>query len=457
MSKNKEITSDTLPIGASVIKLESVSKKYRLYKNKEDRLKEALHPFRKKYHKDFYALQGIDLNVKKGESLGIMGMNGAGKSTLLKVITGVTTPSSGSLSINGNISALLELGAGFNPDSSGYDNIFFYSTIVGLSRTEMNEKVEEIIEFADIGEYIYQPVKTYSSGMKSRLAFAVATSINPDILILDEVLSVGDMFFQSKCTHRMQNMIKGENTTVLFVSHNLSAVKAICQRCILLQGGEIVSAGNTEEVVADYMNLHIKSRQKIIQKQLKPAEKPKSNERIPAENRGDAIKQFIENNEDFIKRAEYKRLQNGKAEFVNCALLDESEKELNVVEYGQKVILRIAVKVLAEMSKVNVGYHIQNKGITVLYASSITENKFLTDVKESEIYIIDFKFKVEIQQGIYNICIACKSPNYEDYVLEEAEFSDVIYTAYQFEVAVARPRPIYGFVHIDQEMSINQV
>ena len=183
-----------------VIELKNISKVYKLYKNKKDRVKEALFFFsKKKYHNDFYALKNIDLEVKKGEILGLVGTNGAGKSTLLKIITGVLTPTTGEIKIKGKISALIELGAGFNPEYTGIENIELYGTLMGLTKEEIESKKKEIIDFADIGEFICQPVKSYSSGMFARLAFSVAINVDPEILIVDEALSVGDIFFQLKC------------------------------------------------------------------------------------------------------------------------------------------------------------------------------------------------------------------------------------------------------------------
>ena len=186
-----------------VISIRHLSKKYRLYDRSVDRLKESLHPFRKKYHRDFFALNDVSFDIKKGETVGIIGKNGSGKSTLLKIIAGVLTPSGGGAVVNGHVSALLELGIGFNPDLTGLENIYFSGTIMGFSRQEMDTKVDDIIAFADIGNFIHQPVKTYSSGMFVRLAFAMATNVDPDILIIDEALSVGDIFFQTKCYRKL--------------------------------------------------------------------------------------------------------------------------------------------------------------------------------------------------------------------------------------------------------------
>lgn len=234
--------------------MENVSKFYKLYPSPQDRLKEALNPFGKIYHSKYYALKDINLKIKKGEVLGIVGKNGSGKSTLLKIISGVLGGYSGNINVNGKVSALLELGSGFNPEFSGVQNIYFYGTILGLSRKYIDEKLKEIIEFADIGEFIDQPLKVYSSGMKARLGFAVAININPDILILDEVLAVGDAFFQRKCFAKMDEFFKSGKTIIL-VSHDAQSIVKLCSRAILLHNNEIIMSDRPKNVIDRYNKL----------------------------------------------------------------------------------------------------------------------------------------------------------------------------------------------------------
>jgi len=237
----------------TAIKVENLSKIYRLYDKPQDRLKEALHPFKKKYHHDFHALDSISFEVKKGETVGIIGKNGAGKSTLLKIITGVLTPTTGSVKINGKVASLLELGAGFNPEMTGLENIYLNGTLMGFTKEEMDQRIDAITEFANIGEFIYQPVKMYSSGMFARLAFSVAINVDADILIVDEALSVGDMLFQAKCMTKMTQLMK-EGMTILFVSHDIHAVRSLCQTGIYLENGKTVMIGEAGKVVDRYIN-----------------------------------------------------------------------------------------------------------------------------------------------------------------------------------------------------------
>ncbi|ACZ09262.1 Teichoic acids export ATP-binding protein TagH [Sebaldella termitidis] len=240
---------------SNIIEVKELNKIYKLYDNKKDRLKEALNFFlkKKKYHKDFYALNNINLSVRKGEIVGLLGKNGAGKSTLLKVITGVLTQSSGTLDIEGKISALIELGAGFNPEYTGRENIYLYGTLMGYSKEEMNNKISDIIKFADIGDFIEQPVKVYSSGMFARLAFSCSINVNPDILIVDEILAVGDMRFQMKCITKMKEMMK-KGVTILFVSHDINTIKRFCTRAVWLKDGKVELDGDINYVTDRYLD-----------------------------------------------------------------------------------------------------------------------------------------------------------------------------------------------------------
>lgn len=235
------------------IRVENLTKVYKLYNKPIDRMKEALNPFRKSYHNDFYALNDVNFEIKKGECVGILGKNGAGKSTLLKIITGVLTPTSGSVTVNGRVSALLELGAGFNPEYTGLENIYFQGNLMGFERAEMEQRIDDILKFADIGEFIHQPVKSYSSGMFARLAFAVAINVEPDILIVDEALSVGDMAFQSKCMRKMISIME-DGATVVFVSHDIQAIKKFCNRAIWMRDGSKYRDADTESVAKSYMS-----------------------------------------------------------------------------------------------------------------------------------------------------------------------------------------------------------
>ncbi|MEK3717818.1 ABC transporter ATP-binding protein [Paenibacillus sp. FSL R7-0333] len=244
------------------IKVSNVSKNYKLYSKPFDRLKEALHPFKKKFHNNFNALNDISFKIRKGEIVGILGTNGSGKSTILKIITGLLNPSQGTVEVNGKISALLELGAGFNHEYTGLENVYLNGTMMGFSKEQMDEKLDDILSFADIGEFVRQPVKTYSSGMFARLAFAVAINIEPDILIVDEALAVGDMFFQEKCYEKMKDMVRS-GATILFVSHSLPAIRNFCQRAIWIEKGILRDQGKAD-VICDIYKNYIEQRESAV-------------------------------------------------------------------------------------------------------------------------------------------------------------------------------------------------
>ena len=238
-------------MGSEAIKLEHITKIYKLYNRNRDRLKDSLGLTRKKCYSEHYALKDVSMNIRQGETVGIIGVNGSGKSTILKIITGVLNATSGNMEINGRISALLELGAGFNMEYTGLENVYLNGTMLGFSEEEISSRLQDILDFADIGEFIHQPVKTYSSGMFVRLAFAVAINIDPEILIVDEILAVGDADFQEKSKRRMLELMGG-GTTVLFVSHSLGQIQEMCDRVLWLEKGRLKMAGKTETVCAMY-------------------------------------------------------------------------------------------------------------------------------------------------------------------------------------------------------------
>jgi ABC-type polysaccharide/polyol phosphate transport system ATPase subunit len=249
-----------------IINIKNLNKKYKIYDKPSDRLKETLSPFNKKRHKEFFALENIDMSIYPGEIIGFLGKNGAGKSTLLKIITGVLEPTSGKVEVKGKISALLELGTGFNPEYTGIENIYLYGTMMGKTKKEIDNEFDEIIEFADIGQFLYQPLKTYSSGMFARLAFSVAINVNPDILIVDEILSVGDLKFQLKCMNKMKEMMSN-GTTILFVSHDINAIKRFCNRAIWINEGKVIKSGDIDKVTDMYLDfLKVGETDSVIKK-----------------------------------------------------------------------------------------------------------------------------------------------------------------------------------------------
>jgi ABC-type polysaccharide/polyol phosphate transport system ATPase subunit len=338
------------------IQINNLTKIYKLYADQKDRLKEALNPYRKKYHKEFYALDNISLEINEGETVGIIGKNGAGKSTLLKILTGVLTQSSGNVKINGMVSALLELGAGFNPESSGYDNLYFNGMIMGYSREAMREKEESILAFADIGDYIFQPVKTYSSGMFARLAFAVAVNVDPDILIVDEVLSVGDMRFQQKSIRKM-NEFREQGKTILFVTHDTGVVNKFCTRAVWLDQGSVLEQGETDSVTKHYMSFMVYGQDSNSGSHVMRIAKPK----------GDKYK--------WVDTASHDCFGEGDAKIYKIALCDTNEENTSIVTQGQETVFYARVKVFKDLYDVAVGITIRDR----LGNNIFTINSYLYD------------------------------------------------------------------------------
>lgn len=235
-----------------MISVRNVTKKYKMYSKPTDRLKEALNPLSKGKHTEFYALKNVSFEIGQGETVGIIGKNGSGKSTLLKMITGIISPTEGSLDVKGKVSAILELGTGFNPEYTGLENIYMSGTIQGLTKEQIDAQLQDIIDFADIGDFIHQPFKTYSSGMQARLAFSVSIHVEPDVLIVDEALAVGDVKFNAKCMERFRQL-KEKNVTILYVTHDVSSVRSFCDKAIWINEGELISYGDVVHITSAYL------------------------------------------------------------------------------------------------------------------------------------------------------------------------------------------------------------
>ena len=448
-----------------VIKAENISKIYKIYERDIDRLKETFHPFHKRYSKDFYALKDISFEIRRGENVGLIGKNGAGKATLLKIITGVLTPTLGNLQVNGKIASLLELGAGFNPDMTGIENIYMNGLLMGHSREVMDTKVDDIVSFADIGDFIKQPVKTYSSGMFARLAFAVNAFVEPDILIIDEALSVGDSFFQSKCMDKMRKMIEG-GVTVLFVSHDTFAVKNLCERAFYIKAGSLIMDGKAKEVVEVYNNEIVKMRRELVggksDKVIEMMEAAKTMHmsddtedfNIPVDE------ETLRRGKDiFDRNAKYNRLQDGRAEFLNVQLMNLDGDIINEVIFAQEVVLRMIVQFNADVECLGMGYHIRNStGIDLIYTDSrFNKTKAIFDARRGEIYVIDWKFKVELRQEMYDIACVISTPI--DEKLVDAQTCDYIPCALQFNVVSPDAYSTMGggYVHWHNDLKIQRI
>lgn len=374
------------------ISVHNIHKAFNLYAQPVDRVKEALSISRKSYHTVFNALDDISFEVKKGETVGIIGSNGAGKSTLLKIITGVLKPSSGYVEVNGRISALLELGTGFNPEYTGIENIELNGRMIGFSNEEIEARKGEIIRFADIGEYIYQPVKNYSSGMFARLAFAVAISIEPEILIVDEALSVGDIFFQSKCYQKFDEL-KQKGTSIIFVSHDISTVRRMCSNVLWIEKGHQLRFGDSNIVCNEYFDSQIKKIEN---------EDNSKNKSIKITNKADLNTQNMKYPE--IRLAENSMLSD-KAEIISAYIKDKNGTYNKLINTGEKVTVGIVCHFFQSLDNVIIGANLDNsKGITMIGCNTFGDLSCGISVNAEDTLEVEVEFVMPyIRSGSYEI------------------------------------------------------
>ena len=386
-----------------------VTKIYRLYDKPIDRLKESISLTHKKYHKEFFALDKISFSVEKGSTVGIIGTNGSGKSTILKIITGVLNPTTGSVEVDGNISALLELGAGFNMDYTGIENIYMNGTMMGFSREQMEAKLPEILEFADIGDFVYQPVKTYSSGMFVRLAFALAINVEPEILIVDEALSVGDVFFQAKCYRRMEE-IRKTGTTILMVTHDMGSVIKYCDKVILLNKGEFLAEGPAGEMVDLYKKI-LAGRMDDLEADL--AKRLDSNFSDMMELNNDINKTHAKEYHGLMKdkisinpnKTEY---GDGRAEIYDLGLLDSEGELTNLLLKGEEFTIREKIRFNANIESPIFTFTIKDKkGTELSGTNTMFEGVEVKPVKPGDEAVVEFKQKMTLQGGEYLLSMSC--------------------------------------------------
>lgn len=392
----------------NAIIIQNVTKKYKLYSQPIDRLKEALHPFKKSHHRDFLANNDISFSIKKGEVVGIIGKNGSGKSTLLKMITGVLTPSSGTIEVHGKITAMLELGAGFNPELTGMENLYMSGAISGFGKEEMEAKIADIVAFADIGEFIHQPLKTYSSGMKARVGFAFAIHSEPEILIIDEALSVGDVAFQRKCYARIEDMCKDEGITVLFVSHSGGVVKQLCSRAIMLLGGQKVLDGTPKDVVNFYEKFGESKHDSIatIQKEFKTLQE---NATKPLIAKPQTLSSY---NLNLVSKSMVVYEEKG-ARIFDIKLLDKNGKMVNIIEKYQNYIYTYNIMFQNDYQSVQVAMRIKNtQGIELTGHMQKLDN-----VTKEKIYRISFEFENILNGGEYFFNSGANSTVYGEFIM----------------------------------------
>jgi ABC-type polysaccharide/polyol phosphate transport system ATPase subunit len=379
------------------LRVERVSKQYRIYERPGDRLKESLTRGRLRRHQEFWALRDVDFEIEAGTTVGIVGPNGCGKSTLLQIISGTLAPTHGEVWHEGRIAALLELGAGFDPEFTGVENVYLNASLLGLSRRETDALFPEIERFAEIGQFLYQPVKSYSSGMYVRLAFAIAATVDPDILIIDEALAVGDAVFQHRCLRRI-NELHERGKTILFVSHDAAAVRALCSRTLLLKAGNVIADGKPSDVLNQY--------QKIIMEREKAFEAESANV-IPAQSPP---------NEEWTPLDYSYRHGNGSAEISAAVLCDAANEPLHVIESGEPVKLRLVAKFLRDVNEPVIGFLIRNRHGIHAYGTNTKEQQIdFGEVQRGQLIEVTFSFACWLGSDQYSVSLAVHSRDGEAY------------------------------------------
>lgn len=424
------------------ISVNNVSKMYKLYDNPMDRLKESLGLSRKKKYKEHYALRDVNFQVNRGETVGIIGTNGSGKSTILKIITGVLNATEGNVEVNGRISALLELGAGFNMEYTGIENVYLNGSMIGFSKEEIDAKLQDILDFADIGDFVYQPCKTYSSGMFVRLAFAVAINIEPEILIVDEALSVGDVFFQAKCYRKFEEF-KKMGKTILIVSHDLSSISKYCDRVVLLNKGKKLSEGQPKEMVDLYKKVLVgqagdaEDLNQLVEEQMSDAEPEQE------ESKTQWIRPFALN----PQQLEY---GSKKAEIIDFTLRDAAGNYSNTIEKGSKFEILVRIKFKEKVQEPIVAFTFKNvHGTEITGTNTMYEKQDIGKKEANDEIVVSFTQNMDLQGGEYLLSLGCTG--YQD-----GEFT-VFHRLYDVcTVTVVSVKNTVGFYDMNSQVSVQE-
>ncbi len=422
----------------SVIKISNLVKEYKMFNSKKDRLFEAIIPGYEK-HNTFRALDNLNLELKKGDVLGILGKNGAGKSTLLKMITGVATQTAGTIEVNGKISSLLELGAAFNPELTGYENIYQHGQVMGLTDEEIKSKEKEIIDFADIGEHLSQPVKTYSSGMFARLAFACAINVDPDILIVDEVLSVGDMAFQLKCFKKFEQF-KEKGKTIIFVTHNVADVLANCNRAIILENGRKTFDGSVKDGVNRYKKIIVGINPDEVEKEKVVSRNIEDN------NDSECWKDKLNQNPNIIEYG------NNEAEVIDYGSFDSEGNLVNVFDNSDIITFKSKVKFYTQVKDPIFTLTIKDfAGKDVAGTNTNIEKVITGTFEKGDVVIAEFTQKIPIAPGKYTVSFSCTKYNLQG----DLEALSRKYDALLIEIITTKN--IVGLVRLDSQIKINKL
>ena len=420
----------------NLIEFEGVSKSYSIYESPGDRLKELLTFNRFQFHKDFWALRDLSFQIPRGETFCIIGENGCGKSTLLQIVAGILRPSTGSVKVSGRVAALLELGSGFNPEFSGRDNVYLNGAILGLSSKEIDRRYKQIEEFAEIGSFIHQPVKTYSSGMAVRLAFSVAIHVDPEILLVDEALAVGDIYFRQRCMRKVHEL-RSAGVTILFVSHAIGDVKAIGDRTLWLDRGKIRELGETDKVVSKYLAAMTEKDSAFLELQHMP-------ERLSAA--ASTAPEVVEN----IPNIDY-RFGDGHAEVIGIAVLDEHGRPVHLIEPNMRIIVRISVRAKEEVRTPNIGFMLRNHlGMDFAGTNTIREGHQLPPMIPGDVHTADFHLDLpELYPSTFSF-----SPAIADGSLTSYKICDWIDNAITLQMGHGESQ-IYGFLHLPCRVELN--
>jgi len=380
----------------TVLRVENVAKQYRTYARPGDRLKESLTRGRMRRHKEFWALQEVNFEIGQGVTVGIVGPNGCGKSTLLQIISGTLEPTQGSVWHHGRIAALLELGAGFDPEFTGVENIYMNASLLGLTRRATDALFPQIERFAEIGQFIYQPVKTYSSGMYVRLAFAIASSVEPDILVIDEALAVGDAVFQHRCLRRIKDL-QESGATVLFVSHDLGAVRALCSRAILLNDGRIAADGRPVDVLNHYQKIIMARERAFLADSAAAAGEPAT----PDDESSEPLSYTY-------------RHGDGSAEILAADLADAAQRRVETVETGEPLTMRMLARINTDLDDPIIGFLIRNRHGISAYGTNTKEQQIeFGAVCRGDLLEVIFSFNCWLGVDDYSITCAVHNRNGE--------------------------------------------
>ncbi len=449
--------ADKTDIGAAdmsdlAVRVCNLTKTYKVYKRPRDRLLEVLPFGRNVRHREFHALNDVSFEVKKGEALGIVGRNGAGKSTLLQIIAGTLLPTSGHAIVNGRVSALLELGSGFNPNFTGRENLYLNAEVLGLDRKEIDERADSIIEFADIGEYIDQPVKTYSSGMQLRLAFSVQASIDPEILIVDEALAVGDSPFQTKCYKRLRDLLDA-GTTVILVTHSNEVIRSFCNRAIWLLSGKIESIGPAKRVSDAYLKFCMDSTGVNTGERSSELPEEKTFLELVSENK-------INTDAEFKKLANQERMGTGRMRIENFYLADDKGNRLKALPSDDFVCAILNIKAYEDIeAEVEIGITVKDlHGNKVLSISDLNQEKNI-EIKKNEDLDVVLRTQLPLAAGRYYMTVSLwkfsRTNNIENdrINMTDTEVYDLVYYAQFFEMRPRTPIPLNGPVHAEAELT----